>query len=477
MKRVEVYKNYINGQWIDHSKEQIDVINPATGEKVGHVPRHGKTEATIAVEHAHQALKTWKFMNAKQRSAYLYQWHTLIKRDAEQLARTMTLEQGKPIQEALAEIHYANSYVLWYAEEAKRLYGQTIPASVDDKKLIVQYEAVGVVAAITPWNFPAAMITRKVAPALAAGCTVLLKPSELTPLTALKLVELADEAGIPKGVINVLTGTSREIVKVWTDDARVRKLTFTGSTAVGKTLMRDIAQTVKKVSLELGGHAPFIIFDDAQLEKAVEGVVQSKFRNAGQTCICTNRVYVQHTIAEKFTNLLRERIEQLKVGNGLESDTEVGPLINQSAIDWMQHQVEDALEKGAQLVTGGKTMQREGFYYAPTLLIHTDDTMSCMTEETFGPIIPVATFETMDEVVEKANDSIYGLAAYVYTQNLSQAITISDRLEYGIVGLNDSQPSTAQAPFGGFKESGMGREGGKEGLMEYVETKYISLHY
>ncbi|MDQ0351585.1 succinate-semialdehyde dehydrogenase/glutarate-semialdehyde dehydrogenase [Alkalibacillus filiformis] len=371
---------------------------------------------------------------------------------------------------------YANSFIKWYAEEGKRVYGDIIPASHPKKRIFVQKQPVGVVSAITPWNFPAAMITRKIAPALAAGCTVVLKPATQTPLTAIKLVELAEEAGIPKGVINIVVGSSSEIGKAWSEDSRVRKLTFTGSTEVGKVLMRDAADTMKKISLELGGHAPVIVMEDADLKKAVRGVIQSKFRNAGQTCICANRIYVHESIKEEFLQRLNEEVKQLKVGNGLDEGVDIGPLIDENAMEKVDQHVKEAVQQGAVIEVGGeKVADGEGYYYQPTVLSNVNDDMLCMNEETFGPLVPVSTFSTEDEVIKRANHSPYGLASYVFTENMSRAFRISESLEFGIVGVNDGAPSTTQAPFGGFKESGLGREGGYQGIDEYLETKYVSL--
>ncbi len=385
----------------------------------------------------------------------------------------MTMEQGKPLKEAAGEISYANGFISWYAEEGKRVYGETIPATQRNKRLFVQKQPVGVVAAITPWNFPAAMITRKVAPALATGCTAVIKPAEQTPLTALKLVQLAEEAGIPIGVLNVVTGDAKEIGETWLSDTRVRKLTFTGSTEVGKLLMRGSAETVKKVSLELGGHAPVLVLEDCDIDKAVDGVIAAKFRNAGQTCVCSNRIYVHESIEEPFTKKLVEKVKQLKVGNGLDEGVDIGPLIDAAAVEKVKKHLEDALKAGATLEYGGN--QEEGLFFGPTIISNVKDNMLCMTEETFGPLAPISTFSSTDEAIERANDSIYGLAAYVFTENITKGITVSEALEYGIVGLNDGMPSTPQAPFGGFKQSGIGREGGHHGIEEYLEVKYISL--
>jgi succinate-semialdehyde dehydrogenase/glutarate-semialdehyde dehydrogenase len=385
----------------------------------------------------------------------------------------MTCEQGKPLVEARAEITYANGFFAWYAEEGKRIYGEMIPASLKNKRLFVTKQPVGVAAVITPWNFPAAMITRKVGPALAAGCTVVIKPANLTPLTAIKLVQLANEAGIPDGVVNVVTGDSKAIGETWLADPRVRKLTFTGSTEVGKSLMRGAADTVKKISLELGGHAPVIVMDDCDIDKAVDGVIAAKFRNAGQTCVCANRVYVHDTISEQFISKLIEKTTELKVGNGLDDGVVIGPLIDKKAIEKAQHHVSDAVDKGAKLELGGQV--KENLFFEPTILTNVTDDMICMTEETFAPIVPITLFKTEEEAILRANDSIYGLAAYVFTEDISRGIRISEQLDYGIVGLNDGSPSTPQAPFGGFKQSGLGREGGHYGIEEYLEVKYISL--
>ncbi len=472
---VKQYLNYINGEWIGQDLEQKEVINPATLEVVAQVPYGGTDLAKLATDAAAEAFESWKKLTAEERSAYLYRWYELVKENELDIAKTMTTEQGKPLQEALGEVRYANGYILWYAEEAKRIYGETIPASHRDKRLLVHHQPIGVVAAITPWNFPAAMITRKLAPALAAGCTAVMKPAQYTPLTAIKLIELAEQAGIPKGVLNLVTGSSSQIGKAWNEDSRVRKLTFTGSTEVGKLLMKDAADTMKKVSLELGGHAPFIILKDADLDRAVEGVLASKFRNAGQTCICTNRVFVHESIEEQFVARLTEAVEKFKIGNGLDEGTDIGPLIDEAAIDKVDEQVKDAVSKGAKVTVGGARPDLEGFYYEPTVISNVQDDMLCMYEETFGPLVPVTTFKTIDEAVERANNSPFGLAAYVFTTNLTEAIQVSEALEYGIVGLNDGAPSTPQAPFGGFKESGLGREGGRQGIEDYLETKFISI--
>lgn len=466
---------YIAGKWIQ-TEEQMDVYNPADGTVIGTVSKGGKKEARLAVDAAADAFPAWSRRTANERGELLRRWHELIAEHTDELARIMTTEQGKPLKEAAGEIQYANSFVAWYAEEGKRIYGETIPGSSSRQRIIVTKQPVGVVAAITPWNFPASMITRKVAPALAAGCTVVIKPSGETPFTAIKLVELADQAGIPAGVINIVTGSSSDISGVWQEDSRVRKLSFTGSTEVGKQLMAGASANVKKISLELGGHAPFIVTDQADLDQAAAGLISSKFRNGGQTCVCANRVYVQEGIAEKFAAKFSELVKQLKVGSGMEKGIDIGPLINREAVDKVVRQIKDAKEKGGIVLAGGQALPELGRNYVePTVIMNATDDMECMNEETFGPLAPITTFETIDEAVQRANNSPYGLAAYVFTQNLGEAVRIAESLDYGIVGVNDPVPSTAQAPFGGFKESGLGREGGHYGMEEFLEVKYISL--
>ncbi|WP_175987761.1 NAD-dependent succinate-semialdehyde dehydrogenase [Bacillus sp. Marseille-Q1617] len=467
------YNMLINGEEIGSDLPKVDVTNPATSEVVATISKGGKSEAVSAVDAAYNAFLDWSRQSVYERSELIRKWYDLINEHKEDLARTMTMEQGKPLKEALGEIQYANGFISWYAEEGKRVYGEQIPATQRNKRLFVSKQPVGVVAVITPWNFPAAMITRKVAPALATGCTVVIKPANLTPLTALKMAALAEKAGIPKGVINVVTGDSKAIGDAWLEDTRVRKLTFTGSTEVGRQLMKGSADTIKKVSLELGGHAPSIVMDDCDINKAVEGVIASKFRNAGQTCVCSNRVYVHEDIAEEFTQRLVEKVKELKVGNGLEEGVDIGPLIDEDAVEKVQKHIDDAVSRGAKVAVGGKAGQ--GLFFEPTVLTDVSEDMLCMTDETFGPLAPVSTFKTQEEAIERANDSIYGLAAYVFTENITKGIEICEQLEYGIVGLNDGVPSTPQAPFGGFKQSGLGREGGHYGIEEYLEVKYISV--
>ncbi|MEG9295434.1 NAD-dependent succinate-semialdehyde dehydrogenase [Mangrovibacillus sp. Mu-81] len=467
------YNMLINGEEIGSDLSKVEVTNPATSEVVATIPRGGKNEAASAVDAAANAFRDWSQKSVYERSDLIRKWYDLINDHKDDLARTMTLEQGKPLKEAQGEIQYANGFISWYAEEGKRVYGEQIPATQTNKRLFVSKQPVGVVAVITPWNFPAAMITRKVAPALATGCTVVIKPANLTPLTALKMAALAEKAGIPKGVVNVVTGDSKAIGEAWLEDTRVRKLTFTGSTEVGRQLMKGSADTIKKVSLELGGHAPSIVMDDCDIDKAVDGVIASKFRNAGQTCVCSNRVYVHEDISEEFTQRLVKKVKELKVGNGLEEGVDIGPLINEGAVEKVQKHIDDAVSKGAKVVIGGNA--GKGLFFEPTVLTDVSEDMLCMTDETFGPLAPISTFKTQEEAIERANDSIYGLAAYVFTENITRGIQICERLEYGIVGLNDGVPSTPQAPFGGFKQSGLGREGGHHGIEEYLEVKYISV--
>jgi succinate-semialdehyde dehydrogenase/glutarate-semialdehyde dehydrogenase len=449
------------------------VRNPATGEKLGTVPSLAEAEATIAVAAAHAAFAAWAAKTAKERGAILRRWCDLIVANADDIGTLMTAEQGKPLAEARGEVSYAASFVEWFAEEAKRMYGDVIPGHQADKRILVLRQPVGVVAAITPWNFPAAMITRKVAPALAAGCTVVSKPASQTPFTALALAELAHRAGLPKGAFNVITGSARAIGGVLTSDPRVRKLSFTGSTEIGKQLMAQCAGTMKKVSLELGGNAPFIVFDDADLDAAVAGAIASKYRNTGQTCVCANRLLVQAGVYDAFTAKLVAAVRKLAVGDGLKGATDQGPLIDESALAKVEEHVADALAKGAKVATGGKRHALGGTFYEPTVLTHVTPRMKLADEETFGPVAPLFRFETEAEAVRMANDTVFGLAAYFYTRDLARSWRVSEALEYGIVGLNTGLISTEVAPFGGVKESGMGREGSKYGLMDFTEIKYV----
>ena len=468
-------KLYIDGQWVA-TPDFFEVIDPATNLVVGRTADGGAEHAREAVAAADRAFAAWAKTPAVKRSQLMYAWYQLIMKHADELAMILTSEMGKPLPEAKGEVIHASNFVLWYAEEAKRVYGETIPANDPSRRITVLRQPVGVVSAITPWNFPAAMVTRKVAPALAAGCTVVLKPAEQTPLTAVRLVELAEEAGLPAGVLNLITSSRpAEVGDVLTRDPRVRKVTFTGSTEVGKLINKNAAETVKRVSLELGGHAPFIVFADADLDKAVQGMIASKFRNAGQTCVCTNRVYVEASIAEVFAVKAAAAVAALKVGSGLEADVQIGPLIEGSALEKVEGHVRDALEKGASLVCGGKRWGDKGYFYEPTLLSGVTEEMRIAVEETFGPVAPLFTFETEEDVLARANHANYGLAAYVYTRDIGRATRMTEGLQYGIVGLNDPLPGGAvQAPFGGWKESGLGREGGHHGLDVFLETKYIS---
>lgn len=475
------YKLFINGEWKSSDKDNwLDVLNPANGELIGKIAKGGRKDTLKAIEAAYNAFHNWSKASAKDRSKIIRRWYELIIENKEEIAEIMTKEQGKPLKEAIGEVIYGAGFVEWYAEEAKRVYGETIPANSNDKRILVHKQPVGVIAAITPWNFPAAMITRKIAPALAAGCTAVVKPASSTPLTAVKLFQLLEEAGLPKGVANLIVGDSNEIGEALLEDDRVRKITFTGSTKVGKMLMEKSSKTVKNISLELGGHAPLLIFDDADLDKAVEGTISSKFRNGGQVCIATNRVYVQERIKDKYLDKLKEKVESLTIGDGFDQDTDIGPLIDKNGYDKVNEHIKDALNKGGNIITGGKgkhtgNNDRGGYFFIPTILDNASGEMLMMKEETFGPIVPVTTFQTVDEAIKLANDTNYGLAAYIFTQNLSRGFKVSEALEYGIVGLNDGSPSTPQAPFGGFKESGLGREGGHYGIDEFLEVKYISI--
>ncbi len=466
------YSMYINGEWVT-TDEVIEVTNPATGEVIGTVPSISENQLEEVVQYANEAFQTWRNYTAYERADLMDKWFNLLEENKKLIAETLTKEQGKPFREALGEVGYANSFVEWYKEEGKRIYGETIPSSSKDKRVLIQKQPVGVVAAITPWNFPAAMITRKVAPALAAGCTVIVKPAGQTPLTALMLAKYAEEAGIPKGVLQVVTGKSSVIGETLMKHNDVKKLTFTGSTEIGKKLMEQAAHTVKKLSLELGGHAPFIVFEDADLEKAAKGLVQSKFRNAGQTCICANRIYVHESVAEKFTSYFVEEVSKLKVGNGMERGVDLGPLIDEEALDKVKEHLSDAKGKGASVAYGGDV--KDGTFMDPTVITGVNDDMQCMKEETFGPLAPITTFKDEEEVIKRANNSPYGLAAYVYTEKMSRIYRVTEGLDYGIIGVNDGGPSVAQAPFGGLKESGIGREGGHHGLEEFLEVKYISI--
>jgi succinate-semialdehyde dehydrogenase / glutarate-semialdehyde dehydrogenase len=464
---------YIGGAWTGEPADAVD--NPATGKLVGRVPHFGETEAVRAVEAAEEAFKTWSRSLAKERSRILRRWFELILENKEDLALLMTSEQGKPLTEARGEVDYAASFVEFYAEEAKRVYGETIPSHRADARIVVIKQPIGVIAAITPWNFPAAMITRKVAPALAAGCTAVIKPAPETPLTALALATLAERAGIPPGVLNIITGDAPAIGGVLTSHPAVRFVGFTGSTEVGKLLMRQSASTVKKVALELGGNAPFIVFDDADIEAAAEGAIVSKFRNMGQTCVCANRIYAQAGIYDEFVAALAKKVMDLKVGNGVEVGVTQGPLITMDAIDKVERHIADAVGQGARVVVGGKRHALGGSFFEPTVLANVSTRMLVTREETFGPVAPVYRFEDEADVIAQANATEYGLAAYFYARDLGRVFRVAEALEYGMVGVNTGLVATEVAPFGGVKESGIGREGSHHGLEEFVEMKYMLL--
>jgi len=465
---------HVNGAWVDAAGgATIPVTNPATGATLGTVPSIDAKGTEAAVAAAHAAFPAWAAKTAKERAVVLRRWFELIMANADDLAVLMTAEQGKPLSESRGEIAYAASFVEWFGEEAKRLYGDVIPGHQADKRILVLRQPVGVVAAITPWNFPAAMITRKVAPALAAGCTVVCKPATQTPYSALALAELAHRAGLPAGAFNVVTGAAREIGGVLTGDARVRKLSFTGSTEIGKLLMAQCSRTMKKVSLELGGNAPFIVFDDADLDAAVLGAIASKYRNTGQTCVCANRLLVQAGVYDAFAAKLVATVKKLRVGDGLAGETDQGPLIDATALTKVEEHVADALAKGAKVATGGRRHALGGTFYEPTVLTGVTPAMMLAREETFGPVAPLFRFDTEAQAIAMANDTEFGLAAYLYTRDLARSWRVSEALEYGIVGLNTGIISTEVAPFGGIKESGTGREGSKYGILEYTELKYI----
>lgn len=471
-------KNLINGQWVGSSHGAThDVINPANNQLIAKVPSLGREETRSAIDAAWNAKTAWATKAAGERGAMISKLANLMRRDIDRLAEIMTLEQGKPLAESRGEINYAISFLDWAAEEGKRLYGDIIPASTPDKRILVLRQPVGVCGIITPWNFPSAMITRKLGPALAAGCTVVIKPSEETPLSAIAIGELACEAGIPDGVINIVTGKASDIGDAMFDDDRVRKVSFTGSTNVGRLLMTKASKNLLRLSLELGGHAPFIVFDDANLERTVNAAIACKFRNAGQTCICANRFYVQSGIYDEFNGRFAEKIRQLKIGDGSKPGVEIGPLINDAAVEKVEAQIKDAQSHGATLLAGGNRCNIDGLadrFFEPTLLGGMTPEMLISHEETFGPVAPVAMFSDEQEVIELANSSEYGLAAYFFTRDASRLMRVAEALEYGIVGANDGGPSTAQAPFGGVKHSGFGREGGKYVMDEYTEIKYVS---
>jgi succinate-semialdehyde dehydrogenase/glutarate-semialdehyde dehydrogenase len=467
---------YIDGAWVDaDGKQTIAVYNPADGQQIGTVPNMGATETRRAIEAANAAWPAWRAKSAKERAAILRKWFDLMMAAQEDLAILMTVEQGKPLAESRGEIAYGASFIEWFAEEGKRVYGDTIPAQSPDKRIVVIKQPVGVCAAVTPWNFPNAMITRKAGPALAAGCTMVIKPASMTPYSALALCELAERAGIPKGVLSVITGASSEIGSELTGNPLVRKFTFTGSTEIGKQLMAQCAGTVKKVSLELGGNAPFVVFDDADLDAAVEGAIASKYRNTGQTCVCANRLLVQDGVYDAFAGKLAAAVNKLNPAPGLQADATQGPLIDDKAVAKVEEHVADALSKGARIVAGGKRHALGGRFFEPTVLADVTPAMMVSREETFGPVAPLFRFKTEEDAIALANDTEFGLAAYFYGRDIGRVWRMAEALESGMVGINTGLISTEVAPFGGVKESGLGREGSHEGLDEFLETKYILL--
>ncbi|SAK82896.1 succinate semialdehyde dehydrogenase [Caballeronia hypogeia] len=474
MKELLQTNHYIDGKWCE-SRERYEVSNPATREVIANVARGGGAETQSAIDAAKRAFPAWRALPAKERSARVKRWGELMLANRNTLAELLTREQGKPLAEALGEVGYAASFFEWFAEEAKRSYGDIIPSPKPDSKIVVTREPVGVVAAITPWNFPLAMITRKAGPAIAAGCTMVLKPSEETPLSALALAVLAEEAGIPAGVFNIVSGDAVAIGSVLTESPDVRKLSFTGSTRVGKLLAKQSADTLKKLSLELGGNAPFIVFDDADIDAAVQGAIASKFRNTGQTCVCVNRFYVQDGVYDAFTQALTRAVHKLRVGNGLEGAFDQGPLINDAALKKVEMHVADAVAKGARVLTGGKAHALGGTFYQPTVLADATPSMLIADEETFGPVAACFRFDTEEEVIAASNDTPFGLSAYFYTRDLGRAWRVAEALESGMVGINEGIISTEVAPFGGVKQSGLGREGSKYGLDEYMELKYMMM--
>ena len=465
-------KAYINGDWVDH-EEKMDVINPSNKIKIGEVPQMGTYHTVLAIDAAKSAFDMWKGLLAKERSAIMLKWYSLIMENIDKLATILSYEQGKPFAEAKAECTYGAAFIQWYAEEGKRVYGETIPPFRPNSKIIVNKEAIGVVTAITPWNFPNAMITRKISPALAVGCTVVVKPSELTPFSAIALMKLAEKAGFPKGVINLVIGNAEKIGKEFCENEDVKKITFTGSTRVGKILLEQSASSVKKVSLELGGNAPCIIFDDADLRLALQGTMASKFRNSGQTCVCANRIFVHNKVYDQFTEMLVNETSKLVPGTPFEPLSTQGPLINEAAVKKVKDHISDAVAKGAKIKLGGKSDEKGGTFFQPTILTEMQDGSLMSSEETFGPVAGIYRFETEEEVIKKANDTIYGLAAYFFTKDLGRTFRVSSQLEYGIIGVNEGIISTEVAPFGGVKQSGLGREGSKHGLEDFLEIKYI----
>lgn len=468
---------YLNGAWVDApaGAQTTTVTNPATGEVIGHVPRMGRDAAAQAINDANASWKAWRNKTAKERSAILRKWFDLMVANADDLALILTSEQGKPLAEAKGEILYSASFIEWFAEEGKRIYGDTIPTVAMDKRIMVTKEPIGVCVAITPWNFPSAMITRKAAPALAAGCPMIVRPADLTPFSALAMAELAHRAGVPAGVFQVITGRSTELGAEFTENPVVRKLTFTGSTEVGRKLMAQCAPTIKKLSLELGGNAPFIVFDDADLDAAVEGAIASKYRNAGQTCVCANRLYVQSGVYDEFAKKLAVAVGNLNVGNGVEAGVTTGPMIEEKAVQKVEEHIADATSKGASVILGGKRHTLGHSFFEPTILTNVTQQMLVAREETFGPLAPLFKFETEEEVIQYANDTEFGLASYFYSRDIGRIFRVAEALEYGMVGVNSGLISNEVAPFGGVKQSGLGREGSKYGIEDYLIIKYTCL--
>ncbi len=466
---------FIDGEWIGADGATIDVTNPATGDLIAKVPSLGVNDVRRAVDAAEKAQKDWAARPAKERAAILRKWFDLIMANQDDLGAIMTAEQGKPLTEAKGEVAYAASFIEYYSEEAKRIYGSIVPAPTTDRRIVVLKQPIGVCAAITPWNFPAAMITRKAGPALAAGCAMVVKPASATPLSAFALAELADRAGLPKGLLSVITGKAGELGTEMTTNAKIRKVTFTGSTEIGKKLMEQSASTVKKVALELGGNAPFIVFDDADIDAAVEGALASKYRNTGQTCICTNRFLVHDKVYDSFVEKLGKKVSELKVGDGFEDGVAQGPLIDEAGVGKVEEHLADATSKGARIVTGGKRHELGGTFFQPTVIADATPEMLVAQEETFGPLAPVFRFKTEEEAIKMGNDTPFGLASYFYSRDVARCWRVAEALEYGLVGVNAGLISTEVAPFGGYKESGLGREGGPWGIEEFLETKYVAM--
>ena len=468
--------NLINGEWIAaDSGKTIDVINPATGLVIGTVPNSGKAETKRAIDAAAEAFKTWRKTSALERSKLMRKLHDAILDNQDALAELLTLEQGKSLAESKGEVGMSAAYILWYAEEARRTYGDTVPSPWADRRIMITKEPVGVIGAITPWNFPSSMLARKIGPALASGFTAVVKPARQTPNSGLAWGLLCEQAGIPKGVVNILTGSASEIGGEITSNPVVRKITFTGSTEIGKILIKQAADTVKKVSMELGGNAPFIVFDDADVDRAVDGAIMAKFRNSGQTCVCTNRFLVQAGIYDSFVEKFAAKTAKLKIGNGLEAGTEQGPLIDEKAVEKVEEFIADAKQKGGKIVTGGKRHSLGGSFFEPTVIGDAKPDMLFTTEEIFGPVAPVYKFETEQEAIDLANNTQFGLASYFYTQDLGCVFRVSEGLKYGMVGVNEGLITTVEAPFGGVKESGLGKEGGHQGIEDYLDTKYVCI--